>query len=172
MEKFNSIEKGWITALESSDISTVITAIHEIKNSGSVNILPVLFKMINRNTDVTVRTEIFSLLSEIRSKEAVPIIVEAMEMNDYGDYLPSFLAACWMSGLDFSRYLCFFSNLFIREDYQSAIEAFTVIEESLPHATDIEIAACIHFLKDADCMVNDAKMPLYKELRKVVEGQY
>jgi len=172
MEKFNRIEKEWINTLETRDVAKVISTIFEIKNSGSVNILPVLFKMINRHTDSQIRNEILKLLGEIKSKEAVPVIIDSLKTNNFGDYLPSFLAGCWMSGLDFSKYLTFFAGIFIREDYQSAIEAFTVIEESLPNATDSDKMECIRFLHESDCMVNDAKMPLYKELRKVVEDNY
>jgi HEAT repeat protein len=170
MEKYNILEKEWITALENSDQEHILTTIHEIRNSGSVKILPVLFSMVNKNTDQLVRNEILKLLSEIKSQEAVPLIAESLDKNDFGDYLPSFIAACWQSGLDFSKFLRVFAGLFIQADYKSALEAFTVIEESLSNASEAEIYDCIHFLKEAECMVTDEKLPLFRELRKVVES--
>jgi hypothetical protein len=80
------------------------------------------------------------------------------------------VAGCWQSGLDFSKYLRVFAGLFIQSDYKTALEAFTVIEESLVNADQQIIQDCIHYLKDAECMVSDDKLPLFKELRKVVEG--
>jgi hypothetical protein len=169
MEKFNRIEKEWIATLDGSDPESILPVLHEIRNSGSVNMLPVLFKMIHKNTDPRIRNEILNLLSEIKSQDAVPMIIASLEKEDFGDYLSAFVAACWQSGLDFSNHLRIFSGLFIQADYMTALESFTVIEESIPLASDQEITACIRFLKDAECMVTDEKIPLFRELRKVVE---
>jgi hypothetical protein len=170
MEKYNSIEKEWITSLGGSDPGLILLALHEIRNSGSVKLLPFLFNLINKYADPLVRNEILNLLSEIKSQEAVPLIAASFEKNDFGDYLPAFVAACWQSGLDFSKYLHVFAGLFIQADYITALEAFTVIEESMPNASEPEIYECISFLKDAECMVTDEKLPLFRELRKVVES--
>jgi hypothetical protein len=169
MENYNSIEKGWIASLNSADAEVTLQTLYEIRNSGSIRILPVLLGMINSNTKQQVRNEIIRLISEIQSREAVPMIVNSFETNDYGDYLPVIVAACWQSGLDFSKYLKVFAGLFIQNDYKTALEAFTVIEEAIPNASETEIYECIHFLKQAECMVTDAKLPLFRELRKVVE---
>jgi hypothetical protein len=170
MDTYNPLENGWITSLGSSDSGTVLLTLHEIRNSGSVKLLPILFKLINKDTDPIVRNEILNLLGEIRSPEAVPLIAASFDKNDFGDYLPAFVAACWQSGLDFSKYLRVFAGLFIQADYITALEAFTVIEESMPNASEPEIYECISFLKDAECMVTDEKLPLFRELRKVVES--
>jgi hypothetical protein len=170
MEKYSSIEKEWITSLGSSDPALILTTLYEIRNSGSVKILPVLFNMVNKNTDPQIRNGILKLLSEIKSQEAVPQIADSFNKNDFGDYLPAFVAACWQSGLDFSKHLRVFAGLFIQADYISALEAFTVIEEAILNASETEIYDCIRFLRDAECMVTDEKLPLYKELRKVVES--
>jgi hypothetical protein len=170
MEKFNRIEKEWIAVLEGSSADSILPVLHEIRNSGSVNVLPVLFNMIHKKTDPEVRNEIINLLSEIKSQDAVPMIIDSLEKHDFGDYLSAFVAACWQSGLDFSSHLRVFTGLFIQADYMTALESFTVIEESIPFASDLEISACLRFLRDAECMVTDEKMPLFRELRKVVEG--
>jgi HEAT repeat protein len=170
MEKYNSLEKGWITSLESLDPEGILTTLHEIRNAGSVKILPILFNLVNKNTDQQIRNEILKLISEMKSQEAVPLIAESLEKNDYGDYLPAFIAACWQSGLDFSKHLRIFAGLFIQADYKSALESFTVIEEAINNASETEIYECIRFLKDAECMVTDEKLPLFRELRMVVES--
>jgi hypothetical protein len=170
MEKSSPIEKEWIAALGSSDPAHIMTTLYEIRNSGSINILPVLFSMIHKRTDPGVRNEILKFLSEIKSQEAVPLIATSLDKNDFGDYLPAFVAACWQSGLDFSKHLRVFAGLFIQGDYRTALEAFTVIEESIPNASDNDISDFIRFLRDAECMVTDEKLPLFRELRKVVES--
>jgi hypothetical protein len=170
MQKYTPIEKEWIIALEGSDPARKITVVHEIRNSGSINMLPALFSLIHKKTAPEVRNEILQLVGEIKSQEAAPIIAASLDKMDFGDYLHAFVAACWQSRLDFSKHLQVFAGLFIQGDYRTALEAFTVIEESIINASDIEIAECIRFLKDAECMITDEKMPLFRELRRVVEN--
>ena len=170
MEKLNAIEKTWVATFESSDPERMIRALYEIRNSGSVNILSVLFDLVNPHTDPQVRNEIIKLLSELKSPDAVPIIAESLNRNDYGDYLCALVAACWQSGLNFSAHLHVFAGLFVQGDYKTALEAFTVIEESLGNASEAEINNCLRFFKEAECMVTDEKYPLFIELRKVVEA--
>jgi hypothetical protein len=131
MDKLNTIEKEWIKTLESNSPSMVIPVLRKIKNSGSVRILPFLFKLINSDTDDNIRNSVLQLISEIKTKDAVPYIVESIENHEYGEYLTPLIAACWQSGLDFSGFLPVFVKIFIVSDYVTAIEAFTVIEESM-----------------------------------------
>jgi hypothetical protein len=169
MEKYNTTEKEWLAAFESADNSRIIQSLNEVRDSGSVKILPVLFDLAKNNTDPHIRNEIVSLVGEIKSTEAVPIIAESLSKHDFGDFLNALVAACWQSGLDFSKHLIVFAELFIRGDYKTALEAFTVIEESLQDASEVEIHECMRFLKDAECMITDEKLPLFLELRKVIQ---
>ena len=169
MENFTTIEKAWLASLASDDNERIIQTLHEIRNAGSVKMLPELFKMIHQDTPSVVRNEILNLVGDIKSQEAVPYIAGSIDKLDFGDSLPAFVAACWQSGLDFSKHLRVFAALFIQADYKTALEAFTVIEESLDNASEDEIYQCILFLKDAECMVTDEKLPLFRELRKVIE---
>jgi len=168
MENYNLIEKEWINILKGSDPDRINTTLHEIRNSGSVKVLPFLLQLINKNTDPQIRNEILILLSELKSHEAVPLIAESLDKHDFGDYLPAVIAACWQSGLDFSKYLRVFAGFFIQADYRAALEAFTVIEESVPGANDMDITDCLRFFRDAECMVTDEKLPLFRELMKVL----
>ena len=169
MEKYNSTEREWIKALGSTRPELIITTLYEIRNSGSVTMLPFLIDLIHSKTDPGVRTEILNLLGEIKNKDAIPILVESLENYDFGEYLPAFVAACWQSGLDFSKHLRVFANLFVHSDYITALEAFTVMEESIENATDNDRIECIRWLRESEYLVSDEKLPLFRELRKVIE---
>jgi HEAT repeat protein len=169
MEKYNTTEKEWLSAFESSDSVRIMQCLNEVRDSGSVRILPVLFDLAKNNTDLQIRNEIATLISEIKSTEAVPVIAESLSKHDFGDFLNALVAACWQSGLDFSQHLIVFAELFIRGDYKTALEAFTVIEESLEDASEAEIHKCLQLLKDGECMVTNEKLPLLHELRKVMQ---
>ena len=170
MENQNSLEKGWIRALGSRDPDMAISAMYEIRNSGSVNMLPHLFNLINRDTPLEIRAEVLKLLSEIKTAEAVPVIVESLKKRDFGEYLPAVVAACWQSGLDFSKHLRIFAELFIHGDYITSLESFTLLEESFPNASDDVRMECIRYIRDSEHIVPDEKLPLFRELRKVIEG--
>jgi HEAT repeat protein len=170
MEKFNALEKSWITSFESSNTERILKSLYEVRNSGSIKILPVLLNLLNDRTDSEINTEIIRLVSELKSPEAVPVIAKSLKENDFGNYEDDIIAACWQSGLDFSSYLSVFAEMFIKGDYSSALESFTVIEETLINATEDEVYACIHFLKEHEYMVSDEKMPLYRELQNVVQS--
>ncbi|HLO60038.1 MAG TPA: hypothetical protein VK179_14920 [Bacteroidales bacterium] len=170
MEKLNSIEKSWVASFESSNAKRMMQAIMEVRNSGSINILPVLFEQLHRNDFPVISNEIIKMISEIKSQNAVPVIAKSLQNKDYGDNQKDIIAACWQSGLDFSKFLDVFTGLFISGNYETALEAFTVIEESLPNAGDEEIHQCIHILKDSENIIAEEKMPLFRELRKVVES--
>jgi HEAT repeat protein len=170
MEKQSIIEREWNRALESLDPDQAIPAIYEIRNSGSIKMLPVLFQMIKKDTPLIIRSEILNLLGEIKSQDAVPFIASSLENMDFGEQLPGLVAACWQSGLDFSKYLLVFAKLFVNSDYLTSLEAFTVLEESFPNATDQDRTECIRYLRQSENLVIDDKLPLFRELRKVIES--
>lgn len=170
MEKQSSIEKEWVKALDSNDADQILSAIYEIRNAGSVAILPHLFSLIQRKTPYAVRAEIFRLVGEIKDPNAVPLIAGSLEQNDFGEYLPAFVAACWQSGLDFSAHLGVFARLFIHGDYITSLEAFTVLEEAMPQATDQSRIECIQYIRESEGMVEEEKMPLFVELRKILDS--
>ena len=171
MENTGSIVRKWNEALESPDPDQAIQAIYEIRNSGSIKMLPVLFQMLKKETPMIIRSEILKLLGDLKTQDAVPVIASSLENMDFGEQLPGFVAACWQSGLDFSGHLHVFAKLFINSDYLTSLEAFTVLEESFPNATDEARADCIRFLRHSENLVIDDKLALFRELRKVIESE-
>jgi hypothetical protein len=170
MEKLNRIEQEWARALASENTGMAIEAIHEIRNSGSLTMLPYLFGLIRNETPREVRTEVLQLLSEIKKQEAARLIAASFAAHEYGEYLPAFVAACWQSGLDFSEHLDVFARLFIHSDYITALEAFTVLEESMPQASDKARIECIQYIRESEPVVDEIKLPLFRELRKILEN--
>src|SRR5512133_2731355 len=170
MEKYNNIEKSWIATFESANPARMIQAVYEVRNSGSVNMIPVLFAQLNSKTDPRVKTEIIRLISELKTQNAAPIIAGQLAEHEYGDVLDEIVAACWQSGLDFSNHLKVFAALFAKGNYKTALEAFTVIEESIINATDKEVIEFRHYLTEIEKGINDEKMPLFIELKKVVQS--
>jgi len=58
------------------------------------------------------------------------------------------VSSCWQSGLDYSEFALDFVNLFLNTDYQTALECFTVIEESAVNMTSIKKNKIIKLLEN------------------------
>jgi hypothetical protein len=100
----------------------------------------------------------------------VPVIVSCLEQAERGGDFPRLVAACWQSGLDFSNQIPAFIRIFVDGDYPTAVEAFSVIEESIMNADARIQKSCLQLLEKSARQVSEDKVPLYKELMKVVSG--
>ncbi len=167
-EKLTAQEKEWIKLLESQTPVDVLSAIREIRNKGSIKMLPYMFKLLNPSVNEIIRKSIVMVVSEIKVQAAAPVIVEALENMNFGEDYTSMVAACWQSGIDFSSHIPAFIKIFAEADYQTAVEAFSVIEEAILNAgTDMK-NTCIRLLDEMNDRITVEKYPLYKELIKVV----
>lgn len=120
--------------LFATNTERVISAIDRIKVRGNKFYLPMLFELLASQPEADVEKEIEQLLSTVKSKESVPFFVEALENEKFKSIQKALLTACWQNGLDFSNYLPVFVEIVITETWETAFEAFTVIEnmEYLP----------------------------------------
>ena len=158
-----------LNRLNSSNYFVIIEALREIKEYGSINIIPHLFDLINKNTPEVIKKDILRLICDIKEQSAAPLLVDAVAKRDFGEDTSEVVATFWQSRLDFSSYLPTFIRIFIREDYQTALEAFTVIEGSLSKITSKMQNECIDILKSSVNLISSDKKPLFYELIKVIE---
>jgi hypothetical protein len=164
-------EKGWISQLESNNPADVMIAIKEIRHHGNIRILPYLFRLMKPSTHEAIRESILMLISELKTQEAVPVIVSILEQADRGRDFTRLVAACWQSGLNFSGHIPVFIRIFVDCDYQTAVEAFSVIEESIMNVDATIQKSCLQLLQESAARVSKEKYPLYRELVKVVSGE-
>ncbi len=123
-----------INDLFSANPEKVIHTINRIKEIGNKDYLPSLFDLLLSNPDTDVKNEIEIILGTIKDKNSVSLFVEALQNEKYKTIQKPLLMACWQNGLDYSLYLLVFVDLVIHENWETAFEAFTVIEnmEFLP----------------------------------------
>lgn len=119
----NSILKD----LQSSDSLKVIEALEKLRVSGKTSDIPVLLEMLHQSQDKEIRSKISGLFANLKEKEAIPLIVEAIQEQIYAPELQLLVSCCWENGLDYSNYLPVFVDLLIRSDFLIAFEAYTVI---------------------------------------------
>lgn len=128
--------------LFSANTSVVVSAIETIERKGNKLYLPLVFDLLNSFPETEVETEIKNLLGTVKDKEVVNSFMRAIEDDKYKAIRKSILTACWQNGLDFSTFLPVFIDVIINEEWETAFEAFTVIDnfEFLPGAEIIKIS--------------------------------
>lgn len=117
--------------LNTGNMKIVSDAIISLRNEdpykGAIGLLSILFDSTN---DLMIKDLVRSFMNDIKEPGArTEIVTEAMK-----SYKPEticmLVSSCWQSGLDYSEFAGDFANIFFTGDYMTALECFTVIEES------------------------------------------
>ena len=168
----DQINQKLVKRLFSARDDVVLSAIHEIRNTGNPDMIPALMELYARTDSPEIIRAIAGLIGDLKSQPAVSKLFPAIrELSDAGKK-QSLVAACWQSGLDFSAYIDIFLDIFLEEDYMTALEAFSVIENSLPFLQEkTTLEKYISYLKEkqAHKSISAEILPLFHELIKILE---
>ncbi|MEL7589107.1 MAG: HEAT repeat domain-containing protein [Prolixibacteraceae bacterium] len=121
------INPDTVRRLHSQNPGIVTQAIEEIREGGHADYLPVLLELLHSTTNADIKKSIAGLLSELKHRDAIPILVNAIQNQRYTGELPLIVSACWENGLDYCEYLPVFVDLVLGKDFVVAFEAYTVI---------------------------------------------
>lgn len=95
---------------------------------GAISLLVDFF---NTTNDPYLKDLIRAFLNDIKDPDSRTEVIGELK-NDYSSSTITMLAcSCWQSGLDYADYSNEFAEIFIKGDYLTSLECFTVIEESL-----------------------------------------
>lgn len=149
----NKLDKNIEANPFSASSQSVISALNTIKEKGNTGYLPLLFNLLKSNPEEEIETQIVFILNNLKTKNAVTVLAEAIQNPDYKSIRKILTMACWQNGLDFKEYLPVFVEMVINEEWELGFEAFTVIEnmENYPNHEIINLTENkIHkALKDA-----------------------
>lgn len=166
--KARETEKKQISILRSGNVAAIIETIDEIRENGSITILPEIFELMLDTEDDEVMEACTGLLNDLNNEEAVSYIVAALKNQRFRPIRPSLVSSCWQSGLDYHEEVPLFARFLLREDYATAIEAFTVIENSLGDLSDEEIVQLTSTLNSGLQEASDNKKKLIREMITVI----
>jgi len=131
-----------------------MAAIGKIRVSGSSLVLGEMIELLHDTRRPEIRKSVLNLLSELKDKESVKVLVAAIKNEKYSEQRAELVACCWQNGLTYNDYLPFFIDLVILEEFLVAFEAFTVIENMFGNieeeVIDIEVIKINNALKNAD----------------------
>lgn len=123
--------------------------------------------LVTKNTET--RQELSLFLNDIKDPDGIPHIIDALSDDQYKPIWNIIISACWQSSLDWSKNLDPFITIFLKEDYLTALEAFSVIEQSLPHLEEKKLVQYREKLIAGLNKVDKDKTPLVREMIKIME---
>lgn len=116
-----------ISNLESADHELVLNTIKKLRESGNSAYLPKLIGLLHESGNNEIKKEIGKLLAELKHRDAIPVLIEAIQNKNYSKNRQLLVSACWENGLDYSNHLSLFVDLVIEGNFMVAFEAYTVI---------------------------------------------
>ena len=152
--------EGQIQSLHSGNKNAILSTLAELRSEGSVSILPELFQVMLVQEDDQILGEIAALLNDLKDKGAAEVLVAAIANPEYEKIQRTLVAACWQNGLSYSKFLEVFAEVLISAEYEAALEAFTVIEESIGELDAPQREKLSTRLSSKLSEVDDLKKPL------------
>lgn len=131
MKEEEKRNKAIINRLFSPDESVVLKTIVEIRTSGNPALIPAIIRQYRTTTSEHVREKILNLITDLKSQRATEPLVEELFRVEDNEARRKLISACWQSGLDFSAWLDPFLDSLLQDDYATALESFSVIENNL-----------------------------------------
>ena len=123
---------------ESENESAIHDAIAYIHENGSIKTLPLLFDLLAVTKSESTKNDIYECLSDTKEKSATAIFIEALQDERFVNEKSRLLSVMWQSNLDFSKYTQVFIQLLLQENYETALEAYTLIEVCAGNLTNEE----------------------------------
>ena len=147
----------------------VLKTIHGLRATGNIHYIPELLKLLHQTRSETVEKELVRFIADVKEAAIVPYIIAGLKDPDLASAHGDIVSACWQSGLDYSQELDLFILLFIEGDYRTALESFTVIEESVVNLNGQDIEKAQNLLLKGLEQVSEEKKPLARELVKLLQ---
>lgn len=162
-------KKLLLEELRSKDLVTVLNAVSNLRKQGDSADLNDIIELLHTSNNSEIKEAVSSFLCDLKEQNSVINIINAIKNIKYKNELEVLVSSCWQSGLDYSAYLAFFTDLVINEKYIVAVEAFTVIENMPSDFSEEEIENNISKIQTAIHLKEKEKSYLFAELIKVFE---
>ena len=155
--------------LEKKDNMLISEAVRLLRDEppfeGAIELLTGIY---NRTEDQSVRKSVEEFMNDIKDQSACNEVITEINKPWKPETLRMLVASCWQSGLDYSEFLHNLAIIFSTSDYLTAIECFTVIEESSEQITDDKLLELTKIIKEGSLNESEDKKKLSLELIKVL----
>jgi hypothetical protein len=157
-----------IAAFQSGDTSWIKESLRHVRQEGNYHILPALIELMMHTQDEQIENECMLILCDIKDPHAPELLAGAI--TDYRNHprLKSLVSACWQSMQDFSPYLELFISMAMDDSYELALEAFSVIEESIENLDSVSREGMAERIREGLATADTDKRKLLIELISVI----
>jgi hypothetical protein len=99
---------------------------------GAVSLLTTLY---DRSDDIQLRKTVTEFMNDIKDQALAEEIIGEIRKRWKPETKTMLVASCWQSGLNFSEFIKDIANEFLTGNFATALECFTVIEETADNLT-------------------------------------
>ena len=156
--------------LNSGRDEVIIETLTDLRNKGSDEVLPAVFTVLAESRSQKVADQLSEFLNDLNNKVNPDIIITSLKTHESGMNYDKMISSCWQNGIDFSKHLDFFVDIAVKKDYNTAIEAFSVIEENLSLLSIAERENLADYLNTHLPAKDQSKNKLLQELKNVISS--
>jgi hypothetical protein len=120
--------------------------------------------------DESLKLVISSFLNDIKERSCQAEVIEALTSVVKPASKTMIASSCWQSGLDYSQYAVALADVFMKGDYLTSLECFTVLDTWAGDVSDRDRADIIFRLQNGQAKYDPAKQKLAVELITVLKG--
>ena len=157
-----------IAELKTGDTEVIDQTIEQISETGDSSFIVKLADFLVETDNQELKHKILTLFGELKHSDAVEQLIYIIQTPKYSKEQLVFVACCWQNGLNYSQHLPYFVDLIIEKDFETAFEAFTVVENMYGKIdTTVEIET-LHQIKKALNQTNEQKEYLLNGLLQII----
>ncbi|MBL4707804.1 MAG: HEAT repeat domain-containing protein [Flavobacteriales bacterium] len=117
-----------IKDFKADEIKVVLEAIKKNRKEGNSSTFKALLDLLKDTDEPLIEANIIEFLYDLKDEESIPVLVQAIQDEEYAFYHNFLVAAFWQSAIDGADYLEVFLKAAIKGEYMTTLEALTVIE--------------------------------------------
>jgi len=144
----------------------VLSAVNQVRESGNSAYIAVLAKLLNNSDNTEINKAVKDLFNDIRDKESTESIIEVLKNDEFKNIRKILISSCWQNSLHFEDYFILFVDFVISEEFEVAIEAFSVIDDMENRISKENLEKGKDIIKKAVGETNEEKLKLVHELYK------
>ncbi|MDF1672885.1 MAG: hypothetical protein P1U41_05245 [Vicingaceae bacterium] len=168
-DKKNTRLQNIIKDLGASEEKKVLTAIKQLRKHGKPEAIRPIAELLKNTTNETVKSEVISLLYDLKEQNVVEEIISAIEDDYFINEKATLISIFWQSSLDGSEHLSSFIKEAIKGDYLICIEVLTVVENFDATFQETEVEDLKFDIDEAIAQEETEKINLLIGIRKILD---
>jgi hypothetical protein len=158
-----------IRRLRSGRKELILETVRELRQNGNRDIMPDVIGLISAGSNDEVTDACVSLLNDIKDRSSAQVISEFIRKDRKRRNLDRIVAACWQNGQDYSGDIDLFIDLVLEEDYATAVEAFTVVEQNIHPLSISQRQEKAVYIESRISEISQEKRSLVRELIAILK---